>query len=72
MKWGNLKDGLCPKCDKKLHYNPAAYMLVCYCGFKVSKAKLETITSSQAQYIPRKIGERFIPDEPNRDGLNSL
>ena len=72
MNWKNLKDGLCPQCDKEMHYNPAAYMLVCYCGFKISKAKLETITSSQAQYTPKSYGASSLPDEPNREGLNGL
>ena len=48
MNWKNLDDGLCPKCDKALHHNPAANMMLCRCGFKIGMEKFKEITSKRA------------------------
>jgi hypothetical protein len=49
MKWVNLKQNKCPKCDADLAtaYIPDRRMFECSCGFKIREIRFSQIVSSQ-------------------------
>ena len=50
MKWQNLKQNKCPKCNKT--FGTAAFsqqlgFIICSCGFKISNKRFSEIVNSQ-------------------------
>jgi len=68
MNWNNLKDGLCPKCGKKLIMGLLDYIYRCtdssLCDFKISRERWEQITT------PKKLRRDGYTD--NLSELNNL
>ncbi len=46
LKWRNLKENKCPKCDEDLApvYDESTDMFVSKCGFKITQTKFLSIT----------------------------
>lgn len=61
LKWSNLKDGKCPKCDLMLKQDGG--MLYCSCDFKIRATKLIDIISPK---------EKIQTDDEKRAELNSM
>lgn len=52
MKWRNLKENKCPKCNADLanaHYNEIKEIISCACGFAITKGKMTEIVSDQVR-----------------------
>lgn len=49
MKWSNLKQNLCPQCDKKFSYGSfqRAGYIECDCGFAIREKRYSEIVNSQ-------------------------
>jgi len=50
MKWLNLKQNKCPKCDKSLYgagVEDTGSMIIHPCGFKISYIRFSSIVNSQ-------------------------
>lgn len=62
MKWQNLKENKCPKCDKDLAeaFNPVTKMFECSCGFKIREAKFNQIVSGIINKdLSKKLDEEY-------------
>lgn len=75
MKWENLKDGKCPKCEGKLYERGNPYIYCEQSDFTISKIKFKEITSSEArtEWKDRKPGPLIVDEvEQNQAALNDL
>lgn len=61
LKWSNLKDGKCPKCELMLKQDGG--MLYCSCDFKISAKKLIDIINPK---------EKQQTEDERRAELNSM
>lgn len=55
MKWSNLKNGNCPKCEAQLIDVPDAMMLECIkrdCDFKIGEQRMQEIIRSPRSVRP--------------------
>jgi len=49
MKWSNLKQNICPQCNKKFSYSSflRAGYIECGCGFAIRETRYSEIVNSQ-------------------------
>jgi len=74
MRWLNLRDGACPKCNTVLVETQTKYLVACpakQCGFKISKKRVKEIIENMSK--TRKWGQEFSNEyEENLSALNNL
>jgi len=67
MKWSNLKQNKCPKCNKVFQVFTGV-QIKCPCGFVISVAKFEQIVNDQ---VGRAVNRMHQEDE-NQEALSNL
>lgn len=64
MKWSNLKQNKCPKCDKSIYgagVKDTGQMIIHPCGFYISYKRFSKIVNTQInQDIEDKLDEEFM------------
>lgn len=66
MKWANLKNNKCPKCNASLSFQGKIIVCSKECGFKIREERMSEIVSSQVS------GRIEREHETNQEALNEL
>lgn len=70
MKWSNLKNGKCPKCNNFLAKNEFLFICSKLCNFKISENKYEEIIEN---LLDKKLrAQRFMNFKKNEEEDNLL
>ena len=67
MKWNNLKNNKCPKCNKNIeptHLNVETHSMIHPCGFKISTKRWNEIVHDK---VNREIENHYRPEDENPD-----